>query len=97
LDGDIAGTADYAASKASSPIGHLGWRTGRAFHAGLFAPTIGANGTDHSHNKSSPRMSAFVMIVDPRALPAIAQAIRGIHCQTDPKMSVDHALSIVKS
>jgi pimeloyl-ACP methyl ester carboxylesterase len=72
-------TADYAADlpKASSPMAILVGEQDELFNASLFAPTIGAIRTDIPVTVV-PETNHIAMIVDPRAVPAIAEAIRGI-------------------
>jgi hypothetical protein len=72
-------TADYAADlrKASSPMAILVGEQDELFNASLFAPTIGAIRTDIPVTVV-PEMNHIAMIVDPRAVPTIAEAIRGI-------------------
>jgi non-heme chloroperoxidase len=72
-------TADYAADlrRVSSPMAVLVGEQDELFDSGLFAPTIGAIRTDIPVTVV-PGMNHIAMIVDPHAVPAISEAIRGI-------------------
>jgi non-heme chloroperoxidase len=73
------GTTDYAADlrNVSSPIAILVGERDELFDASLFAPTVAAIRTDVPVTVI-PSLSHIELITDPRAVPAIILAIRGI-------------------